>query len=214
MTVTGVDDTVVDGPISYTIVTGNVTSADPNYDILTGADLPDVAVINNDNDTAGISINNRTLMKELGLLPFTVTLTGEVEAGFTVDFVTTDNTAIAGQDYTTTGGILTFNGTDGETQFIEIPILDDAIVEQSEIFQVNLSNVVSPGTINITKAIGFGSITDNDAANVIIDDIIVNEGDLACGIYSNPNRECSFWLYGELRNCRQYSYCRPGLYGH
>ena len=34
VTVTGVDDAVVDGPISYTIVTGNVTSADPNYDII------------------------------------------------------------------------------------------------------------------------------------------------------------------------------------
>ena len=66
----------------------------------------------------------------------------------------------------------------GKLNLLKFTIIDDAIVEQSEIFQVNLSNVVSPGTINITKAIGFGSITDNDAANVIIDDIIVVEGDV------------------------------------
>ncbi|NNC61821.1 MAG: T9SS type B sorting domain-containing protein, partial [Eudoraea sp.] len=177
VTVTGVDDTVVDGPISYTIVTGNVTSADPNYDIITGADLADVSVINNDNDTASISINNITVNEGIGLAPFAVTLTGEVEAGFTVDYITSNNTATAGSDYTATSGTLTFNGTDGETVFIEVPILDDLFVEPSEIFFVEISNVVNPGTINISKSTGVGSITDNDAANVIIDDITVNESD-------------------------------------
>ncbi len=144
VTVTGVDDAVVDGPISYTIVTGNVTSADPNYDIISGADLPDVAVVNNDNDTASISINNQTVNEGIGQATFTVTLTGEVEAGFTVDYVTADNTAIAGLDYTATSGTLTFNGTDGETQEIDIPITDDLFVEQSEIFQVNLGECREP----------------------------------------------------------------------
>ena len=175
VTVIGVDDAVVDGPVVYTIVTGNVTSADPNYDIITGADLADVSVVNNDNDAASISINNITVNEGIGLAPFAVTLTGEVEAGFTVDYVSSNNTAQAGSDYTATSGTLTFDGTNGETQFIEVPITDDLIVEQSEIFLIEISNVVNPGTINITKSTGVGSITDNDAANVTIDDIVVNE---------------------------------------
>ena len=177
VTVTGVDDAVVDGPISYTIVTGNVTSADPNYDIISGADLPDVTVINNDNDTASISINNQTINEGIGNAIFTVTLTGEVEAGFTVDFATADNTAEGGLDYTATNGTLTFDGADGETQEIIVPITDDFFVEQSEIFQVNLANIVSNGNMTISTAIGFGNIIDNDAANIVIDDITVNEGD-------------------------------------
>ncbi len=175
--VTGVDDAFVDGPVSYAIITGNVTSTDPNYDILTGANLQDVAVTNNDNDTASISINNRTFNEGIGSAVFTVTLTGEVEAGFTVDYITSNNTAQAGSDYTATSGTLTFAGSTGETQTLQIPITDDPIVEQSEIFLVTLNNVVNPGNITISKAIGVGSITDNDAANVTIDDITVNESD-------------------------------------
>jgi hypothetical protein len=66
VTVTGVDDAFVDGPVAYSIITGNVTSADANYDILTGTDVPDVAVTNNDNDTASISINNQTINEGIG----------------------------------------------------------------------------------------------------------------------------------------------------
>ena len=114
--VTGVNDNFVDGPVLYAIVTGNVSSTDPNYDILTGANVPDVAVTNNDNDTASISINNRTFNEGIGSVEFTVTLTGEVEAGFTVDYATSNNTAQAGSDYTATSGTLTFaRGHGGNT---------------------------------------------------------------------------------------------------
>ena len=41
VTVTGVDDAVVDGPIAYTIVTAAAVSTDPNYN---GANAADVAV--------------------------------------------------------------------------------------------------------------------------------------------------------------------------
>ena len=50
VTVTGVDDAVVDGPITYTIVTAAAVSTDPNYN---GANAADVAVTNTDNDSGG-----------------------------------------------------------------------------------------------------------------------------------------------------------------
>ncbi|NNE02677.1 MAG: T9SS type B sorting domain-containing protein, partial [Eudoraea sp.] len=177
VTVTGEDDAFVDGPVAYSIITGNVTSTDANYDILTGVDVPDVAVTNNDNDTASISIDNLTVNEGVGTASFTVTLTGEVEAGLTVEYATSNNTATAGQDYTAAADILTFAGNDGETQTVDISITDDGIVEVSEIFFVTLSNIVNPGNITFTNDVGVGSITDNDAANVIVDDIIVNEDD-------------------------------------
>ena len=53
VTVTGVNDTVDDGDISYTLVTGNVTSAsDPAYDALDGGDVPNLLITNEDNDQA------------------------------------------------------------------------------------------------------------------------------------------------------------------
>ena len=53
VTVTGVDDAVVDGPQAYMIVTAAAVSTDPNY---TGANAADVAVSNTDNDGAGITV--------------------------------------------------------------------------------------------------------------------------------------------------------------
>jgi len=47
VTVTGVDDDVVDGDITYTIVTAPASSTDPNYNNL---DADDVSVTNTDND--------------------------------------------------------------------------------------------------------------------------------------------------------------------
>src|SRR5207253_1688198 len=54
VTVTGADDFVVDGNVAYTIVTAAAASADPNYN---GLDSADVAVTNQDNDVAGVTVS-------------------------------------------------------------------------------------------------------------------------------------------------------------
>ncbi|UWX55520.1 hypothetical protein NYZ99_03175 [Maribacter litopenaei] len=58
LTVTGVDDAIADGNIITTINTGNVTSPDPNYEALGGADVPQLTVTNQDNDTALLTIED------------------------------------------------------------------------------------------------------------------------------------------------------------
>jgi len=51
VTITGIDDLVVDGNIAYSIITAAATSTDLNYN---GLDPSDVSVTNNDNDTTPI----------------------------------------------------------------------------------------------------------------------------------------------------------------
>ncbi|MEG4988302.1 DUF4347 domain-containing protein, partial [Microcoleus sp. BR0-C5] len=53
VTVTGVNDSIVDGDIGYKIVTAATVSTDPIY---SNKDVADVSLSNKDNDTAGISI--------------------------------------------------------------------------------------------------------------------------------------------------------------
>src|SRR5690606_36264225 len=53
VTVTGVDDLIVDGDIAYIIETSAAASGDPNYD---GIDPDDVGVTNIDDDAAGITV--------------------------------------------------------------------------------------------------------------------------------------------------------------
>jgi len=53
---TGVDDAVVDGDVGYTIVSGNPTSGDPEYDGLTADDVVDISVINRDDDILALGM--------------------------------------------------------------------------------------------------------------------------------------------------------------
>ena len=82
------------------------------------------------------------VIEDVGLATITVVRQGGSSGTLTVDFATADGTAIAGQDYTTTSGTLTFNG--GETvKTFQIPITDDAPTEVDETFTVTLRN--TPG---------------------------------------------------------------------
>lgn len=57
VTVTGVDDGPVGDPIkTVTITTGNVTSADPNYDALNGSTIDNVTIYNQNNDPPGFRV--------------------------------------------------------------------------------------------------------------------------------------------------------------
>src|SRR5258705_8295363 len=53
VTVTGADDQVQDGDIAYGALLGAAASADANY---AGMDAADVALMNTDNDAAGITV--------------------------------------------------------------------------------------------------------------------------------------------------------------
>ena len=110
-----------------------------------------------------ISIDDVLVNENAGTATFTVTFSGgTIPSGFTADYITADVTAIGGTDYTTTSGTLTFTGTDGETQTITVPILEDGTEESSETFGVDLSNL-SSGSVIINDGQGICTITDNDS---------------------------------------------------
>ncbi|MFV2065759.1 MAG: beta strand repeat-containing protein, partial [Pirellulales bacterium] len=92
VTVTGVDDDFVDGDIAYTIVTGDPTSIDANYDALSASDVDDVSVTNEDLDTAEVivaTISGNT--KEDGSTAmFTVTLTSRPADTVTIPLTSSD----------------------------------------------------------------------------------------------------------------------------
>ena len=79
--VTGVDDSppVMDGTISYQIITGNVSSTDPLYNALDGTTISDITFYNQDNEVPGIVVTalaNDYTTSEAG---DTVTLQFELE---------------------------------------------------------------------------------------------------------------------------------------
>ncbi len=58
VTVTGVSDDTVDGDINYSIISGNVSSVDENYNVLDGSTIADVSVVNTDINVAAVIVGS------------------------------------------------------------------------------------------------------------------------------------------------------------
>ena len=73
VTVYGVDDADDDGDVTYSIITAPAVSADTNYN---GLNLPDVALVNRNNDTAAVLFapTNNLVVLEGGTTTYTVAL--------------------------------------------------------------------------------------------------------------------------------------------
>lgn len=79
-------------------------------------------------------------------LSVTVTRTGGTAGAVSVDYATSDGTAIAGQDYQASAGTLNF--ADGETsQNFTVAVLDDSLYEGDENFSISLNNPQGGATL-------------------------------------------------------------------
>ena len=101
---------------------------------------------------------------EGGIASFEVTLSSAPTRAVTVAYRTVDGTAVAGADYTTTSGMLTFEVNGDRTQRVEVPTLEDDEAEETETFTVQLS---APSGATVADGTGTGTITDNDEAPTI-----------------------------------------------
>jgi hypothetical protein len=90
-----------------------------------------------------------------------------------VDYMTSDGSAMNGSDYTAKTGTLSFNANETE-KIINIPVINDALNESDETFNFKLSNpsnavLGSPNAAVIT-------IEDDDVASLSIGDVSSTEG--------------------------------------
>ncbi|SHJ53027.1 Calx-beta domain-containing protein [Pseudozobellia thermophila] len=109
-----------------------------------------------------MEINDVTIDEDGGNAILTVRHTGSNATGpFTLNYQTSDGTAIDGSDYTGASGILSFNGTAGETETISVPIVDDGTMENPENFVLGFTLASDPQVdISDTATI---TIIDDDA---------------------------------------------------
>jgi hypothetical protein len=123
VTVTGVNDSVDDDNIAYTIVTAPAASADPNYN---GLNAADVSVTNADNDTAGITVtptSGLTTTEAGGTAAFTVVLNTQPTADVAISLSSNDAT-----EGTAAPASLTFTPANWSTpQTVTITGVDDTL---------------------------------------------------------------------------------------
>ncbi len=132
-----------------------------------------------DDDTAmpgdGIAFTNTAVIVTEGtdaFAIFTVTLTGSISENVSVDFSTSEGTALNPGDFISTTTTLIFTPTIGSFD-VQVPITDDSIIEQQEAFFVTLSNIQSNLGIGFVDAnimnTANGTINDDDSAEIMVE---------------------------------------------
>ena len=110
---------------------------------------------------AAVSVADASAQESSGSIAFTVTLSAASGESVSVDWATSDGTAVAGTDYTAASGGLTF--APGETsKAVTVTILDDAHDEGTETFTLTLSNPRPVGRATLADATATGSISNAD----------------------------------------------------
>ena len=134
VTVTGVDDSVADGNVTYTIVTEPAAGGDASY---SGLDPDDVWITNNDNDP-GILVNPASGLvttESGGTATFTVRLSTPPAAGVTIGLSSSDPT-----EGTAWPASLTFTPVNwSAAQTVTVAGLDDSLVDGDVAFAVVLT---------------------------------------------------------------------------
>jgi Calx-beta domain len=128
--------------------------------------------IQDDDTVPSLSIQNCSALESQGSCAMSVQLTSIFGAPVTVSYASGGGTATAGADYAPVAGTLTFSpGSVFEP--IAIVIVDDAIDEVSETFEVTLS---APQNATIGDGTGEGRIDDDDGPTVRVENVGAFEG--------------------------------------
>lgn len=143
-----------------------------------------VTIIDNDTvvPTPAVFARDAIVDEKAGTVSVPVILggpTGEAsDSTVTVDYTTTNGTALAGSDYTARSGTLSF--APGETvKNVTLSITDDSTAESAERFTVNLTNPTNATIADDSATVLIGA---NDAATValprvsVAPDMVVDEG--------------------------------------
>lgn len=110
--------------------------------------------------TIQFSASSYSVAENAGTVTLSVRRTGYLESAVTVDYATADATAVNGIKYTAISGQLAF-GVGETNKTIQVPILNEAVVEGTKIFRVDLTNPGAGAVLGgLSATLVF--ITDND----------------------------------------------------
>ncbi len=165
-------DTTVEPNESFNVILSNPS---PNATIATALG---VGTIQNDDVLAGLTIAGDTVnnvTSDTTTANFTVTLSQDITSDVTVQYTTSDLTAIAGLDYEATSGTLTFTPGGNLSQSVPVTIIGDPNADGVDTFLVSLSNPSANATITTGQA----TITINPAVSapsVLVSNVSHPEG--------------------------------------
>ena len=122
-----------------------------------------IGTIEDDDTAITLSVADAAATESEGELEFEVTATGldDPDLEVTVRYATSDDTAVAGSDYDSASGTLTFTSTQ-TARTIAVSVKDDLLHEPAETLTLTLSDAANA---ELGDASAVGTIEDDDAAS-------------------------------------------------
>jgi len=185
VTVTGINDEVVDGNVSYAINFTEVASIDNNYNAQT---IDDLDIVNIDNDSPGFNISpiSGNTSETGGSATFTVQLTTQPSDNVSID-INSSNIAEGTVDKTT----LTFTQGDwNSAQTVTVTGEDDNVEDGDLTYAINFASAVSndnnynnltPENINVINTDDEG----NPTVSLSLNNSSIDEASGAAVVYAN-----------------------------
>jgi hypothetical protein len=168
ITVTVFGDLLQETNEAFSVTLNNPTNATPGIPFALGRIIED--------DPLQISIADiRVIEGDLGMtnVLFNVQLSKSYHLPVSVDFATTDGSALAGSDYVATNGTLAF--APGQTvQTFAVTVMGDEIDETNKTFVVTLTNPAN-AALGVPQA--NATIVDDDPLALAISDVSLREGE-------------------------------------
>jgi len=146
--------------------TVNLTLSNLTGGAVFGEDTQAILEIEDDEEpaTGAIAFSSTSFSVQengIGIQPVRLIRTGGDDGLLTVTVTPTNGTAIAPGDYKNTPIVVTFAAGE-DSKVVNIPIVDDLVIEPNETLNLTLSNVTNGGTLGIQKT-SVLTIVDNDA---------------------------------------------------
>jgi hypothetical protein len=150
---------ITDDSLLYELTeTVNLTLSSPSNATLGTPNPATLEIVDDDYAAVQFSSTDYTVAEGSGSATITVTLSAPAPISVTVDYATSNGTAIAGSDYIAASGTLTFAPGDTIGTFT-VSIINDAGQENSETLSLDLSNSTNailgstnPATLTITDS--------------------------------------------------------------
>ena len=111
-----------------------------------------------------------------GALRFPVVLSPASTGEVTVGYATSDDSAVAGEDYDETSGTLTF-AMGNTLMFVEVPIIDDPVPDSGETLTLTLSSPSTGATLDPDHTTATGTIFNSEATVLSVADAEAAEAD-------------------------------------
>ncbi len=146
-----IDDTLDEFQEAFAVKLDPQSPVDLEFDYV-------VIPINDNDPEVRVSLAGADISEDGGVLAFAISLRGESGKRISVDYATSDGTAVADADYRAVAGTLTFEPGD-LAKTVEVSVIDDNVHEPLEWFELRLTNAHNA---RLPRAPARGTIRDDD----------------------------------------------------